>query len=151
MATTCSHILTNVSAHSETGAPSHSQEVSPISSATLHTYATLHSQPTEPLRPTTPQTGQNNYVPSQQPRKFERSPGLPRWSESHVMSSHHAIVSEKGFRNPLKRVKLLRRIKNALAIVMGKLIHTPLLTSYTLICIYQTLLTIIVFSTLGRL
>ena len=124
MASTCSNILTNASASSETRVPSHSRDVSTISS-TLHTNTTVHSQPTEPLllRPTTPEAGQCRDVPSHRSRSSERSLGFPGWSQSHVMSSHAAaIVSEKGSKNPLKRVKLLRWIKNGLAILMGKLI-----------------------------
>jgi len=122
MAATCSHVLTNVTAHPEIRVPSHSRDLSTISSATLHTNTTVHSQPTEPLlRPTTPQAGQHYDIPSHQSRDSTRL--LPRWSQSHVMSHRHsaAIVSEKGLeRNPIKRVKSLRRIKNALAILMGK-------------------------------
>lgn len=121
MAATCSHISTNASAPS---APSHSRDVSTISSTLVHTNTTVHSQPTEPLlRPTTPEAGQHRDVPSHPSRSSERSLGLPGWSQSHIMSSHtEGIASEKGFKNPLKRVKLLRWIKNGLAIVMGKLI-----------------------------
>ena len=123
MAASSSHILTNVSVPSESRVLSHSRDVSAISS-TLHTNTTVHSQPTEPLlRPTTPEAGKYRDVPSHRSRSSERSLRLPPWSQSHVMSSHAApIVSEKGFKNPLKRVKLLRWIKNGLAIVMGKLI-----------------------------
>lgn len=126
MAATCSNILTNASVPSESRVPSHSRDVSTISS-TLHTNTTVHSQPTEPfLRPTTPKAGQYRDAPSHRSRSSERSLGLPPWSQSHVMSSHAApTVSEKGFKNPLKRVKLLRWIKNGLAIVMGKLIFYP--------------------------
>jgi hypothetical protein len=123
MAATCSHILSNASVPSDSRIPSHSRDVSTISS-TLQTNTTVHSQPTEPLlRPTTPKAGQYRDVPSHRSRSFERSLGLPRWSQSHVMSSYATpIVSEKSFKTPLKRVKLLRWIKNGLAIVMGKLI-----------------------------
>ena len=124
MADTCSHILNNASTPS---APSHSRDVSTISS-TLHTNTTVHSQPTEPLlRPTTPEARRHRDTPSHPSRSSERSLGLPGWSQSHIMSSHAvATVSEKGFKNPLKRVKLLRWIKNGLAIVMGKLISLSL-------------------------
>lgn len=124
MAATCSHIITNTSLPSESQKPSHSRDVS-TNSSTLHTNTTVHSQPIEPLlRPTTPKAGQYHDVPSRRSGSSERLPGLPRWSQSHVMSSHAApIVSEKGLKNPLKRVKLLRWIKNGLTIVMGKLIH----------------------------
>ena len=121
MAATCSHILTNASGPSESRVPSHSRDVSTISS-TLHTNTTVHSQPTEPLlRPTTPEARQIRDVPSHRSRSSDRSLRLPQWSQSHVMSSHAApIVSEKGSKAPLKRVKLLRWIKNGLAVVMGK-------------------------------
>ena len=124
MAATCSHISTNASVPSESRVPFHSRNVSTISS-TLHTNTTVHSQPTEPLlRPTTPETGQNRDGPSHRSRSSEISLGPPQWSQSHVMSSQATpIVSqEKGFKNPKKRVKLLRWIKNGLAIVMGKLV-----------------------------
>ena len=125
MAATCSHISTNASAPSESLVPSHSRKVSTISS-TLHTNTTVHSQPTEPLlRPTTPEAEKYRDGTSHRLRNSEISLGLPQWSQSHVMRSHAApIVSdkEKGLKNPLKRVKLLRSIKNGLVIVMGKLI-----------------------------
>jgi len=129
MAATCSHILTNTPLPSESQKSSHSRDVS-TNSSTLHTNTTVHSQPTEPLlRPTTPKAGQYRDVPSRRSRSSERLPGLPRWSQSHVMNSHAApIVSEKGFKTPLKRVKLLRWIKNGLTIVMGKLIHSLFFT-----------------------
>ena len=114
-----------VSAHSDIRVPSHSRDLSTISSATfVNTNTTAHSQPTEPLlRPTTPQVGKCYDVSSHRPRSSERSLRLPRWSQSHVMSRRYsaAIVSEKDGRNHLERVKLLRRVKNGLAILMGKL------------------------------
>ncbi|KAF8808746.1 hypothetical protein BYT27DRAFT_7164032 [Phlegmacium glaucopus] len=126
MAAACSHVLTNVPAHSETRRPSHSRDLSIVSSATLHTNTTttVHSQPIEPLlRPTTPRAGHDHDVSSHQSRNPETLLGLPRWSQSRIMSLRHsaAILSDKGFteRNPLKRVKLLRRIKNVLAILMA--------------------------------
>ena len=125
MAATCSHISTNASAPSESLVPSHSRKVSTTSS-TLHTNTTVHSQPTEPLlRPTTTEAEKHRDGTSHRLRSSEISLGLPQWSQSHVVSSHAApIVSdkEKGLKNPLKRVKLLRSIKNGLVIVMGKLI-----------------------------
>ena len=123
MAATCSRTLTNASVPSESRVPSHSRNVSTISS-TLHTSTTVHSQPTEPLlRPTTPEAGKYRDDSSHRSRSSEISLGLPQWSQSHVITSHAApIVSEKekGLKNPLKRAKLLRSIKNGLVIVMGK-------------------------------
>ena len=134
MAATYSHILTNASIPSEPRVSSHSRNVSTISS-TLHTNTTVHSQPTKPLlRPTTPEAGQYRDGPSHPSRNSEISLGLPQWSRSHVMSSHAApIVSEKekGFKKSLKRVKLLRWIKNGLAFVRGKL---KLYCIFTLLC-----------------
>ena len=171
MAATSSHILTNVSVSSESRVPSHSRNVSTISS-TLHTNTTAQSHPTEPLlRPTTHGAQQYRDGPSHRSRSSELSLGHPQWSRSHVMGSHAApIVSEKkGPKNHLKRVKLLRWIKNGLAIVMGKLIlylylvcgwkqsealahhNTTFSAPYIFISIYRTSLTIVIFSALGRL
>jgi hypothetical protein len=164
MAPTCSHILTNAKVPSESRVPSHSRNVSIISS-TLHTNTTVHSQPTEPLlRPTTPKAEQYCDGPSHRPRNSEIALGQPRWSQSHVMSSHAVpIVSDKGLKKPLKRVKLLRWIRNGLAIVMGKLLlylvcswkQSESLAPYQhlifIFAIYRTSLTIVIFSALGRL
>lgn len=120
MATT---ISTNIPVHSETRVPSHPRDLSPISSGTTYTNTTMHSQLAEPLlRPTTPKAGQHYDVPPRRLRSSEKSLGLPRWSHSHITSSRHSAVtiSEKGFKSPLKRVKLLRWIKNTLSILMGK-------------------------------
>ena len=125
MAATYSHILNNASIPSESRVPSRSRNISTISS-TVHTNTTLQSQPTEPLlRPPIPEAGQYRDGPSHRSRSSEMSLGLPQWSQRHVMNSHAApIVSEKERirKNPLKRVKLLRWIKNVLAIVMGKFV-----------------------------
>lgn len=165
MAATRSSILTNVSVHTEAR---HSRDLSTISTATAHTNNTAHSQPTEPLlSPTTPQAGHHHDVSSHRSRNSERSLGLPGWSQSHVMNRRHsaAIVSEKGFRNPLKRVKSLLWIKNGLVVLMGTFssylccclgmdsFH-PHCQPFQLLFVFASIkrcLTIAIFSALGHL
>jgi len=103
----------------------HSRNLSTISSATLHTSTTLHSQPYEPLlRPITPGSGHYDVV-SRQSRPSERILSLPRWSrsQSNVMS-HSPILDEKKEyvteRKSRTPGQMLRWSKKALETIMGK-------------------------------
>jgi len=104
----------------------HSRNLSTISSTTLHTSTTLHSQPYEPLlRPITPGSGHYDVV-SRQSRPSERILSLPRWSrsQSNVMSRHSPILDEKKEyvteRKSRKPGQMLRWSKKALETIMGK-------------------------------
>ncbi|KAF8150002.1 hypothetical protein B0H34DRAFT_732058 [Crassisporium funariophilum] len=100
----------------------HSRNMSTISSATLQTSTTLHSQPNEPLlRPMTPRSAEYYDVRSHQSRSSDRSLALPRWSQSRIMSRRPSAVDEKrsySERNPRRRVKVLRWTKNAVEFIM---------------------------------
>ncbi|KAF8968122.1 hypothetical protein BDZ97DRAFT_1916343 [Flammula alnicola] len=101
----------------------HSRNISTVSSATLHTSTTLHSQPYEPLlRPTTPASGEYYDVASHQSRHSDRILALPRWSPSNVISRDPSIVKEKKEYTERKsrgRTTLLRWSKNTLQTLMA--------------------------------
>lgn len=71
---------------------SHSRNVSTLSSATLHTSTTMHSQPTEPLlNPTSPEAVAYYDQISQQPRDADGTPARMRWGTPPALEA----VSEK--------------------------------------------------------
>ncbi|KAF9563231.1 hypothetical protein CPC08DRAFT_760993 [Agrocybe pediades] len=103
----------------------HSRNLSTVSSATLHTNTTLHSQPYEPLlRPISPGSGEYYDVVSQQSRQqSDRILSLPRWSQSNVLSRHSTPHDEKSSypseRRFKKRINVLRLSKNILQGIMA--------------------------------
>ncbi|KAH9481359.1 hypothetical protein JR316_0005884 [Psilocybe cubensis] len=101
----------------------HSRNLSTVSSVTLHTNTTLHSQPYEPLlRPISPGSGEYYDVVSHQSRQSDRVLSLPRWSQSNVISRSVSVIDEKksfSDRKPQRRRAVMRWSKNTLQLVMA--------------------------------
>ncbi|KIM39846.1 hypothetical protein M413DRAFT_446765 [Hebeloma cylindrosporum] len=99
----------------------HSRNLSTISSTTLHTNTTLHSQPYEPLlRPISGGSGEYYDVVSHQSGISDRILALPRWSQTNVNPRSPSIVDEKREfteRKPWRRIKVLHWSKNILLII----------------------------------
>lgn len=102
----------------------HSRNISTVSSVTLHTSNTHHSQPYEPLlRPISPGSGEYYDVVSHQSRPSDRILSLPRWSQSNVLARSISPMDEKksySDRRPRKRQIVMRWSKNILQTVMGQ-------------------------------
>ncbi|KDR76223.1 hypothetical protein GALMADRAFT_139952 [Galerina marginata CBS 339.88] len=100
----------------------HSRNLSTVSSVTLHTNTTFHSQPYEPLlQPIASAPREHHDVISHQSRHSDRILSLPRWSQSNVMTSP-SIHDEKVLyteRKPRGGARLLRWSKNVLQTIMA--------------------------------
>ncbi|KIM41845.1 hypothetical protein M413DRAFT_445054 [Hebeloma cylindrosporum] len=103
----------------------HSRNLSTISSATLLTSTTLHSQPTEPLlQPAVPEEVAESYFDqvARQPRNPDGTPARLHWNDSHALETDPMRVGEKGRgreRGIGKRTKRWKRVKEILEIIMA--------------------------------
>lgn len=129
-----SHIMAYSSAHTvshttESSEPQstlvHSRNLSTVSSATLHTNTTLHSQPHEPLlRPITPASGEYYDVGSHPSKDSDQNLALPRWSQ--IVSRDPSVLKEKKSyteRNPsrpLTRTLVRQWSKRLLQTILGE-------------------------------
>jgi hypothetical protein len=109
----------------------HSQNLSTISSTTLHTNAsaTLHSQPYEPLLSRiSAGSGESYDVVSHQSRPSDGILPLPRWSPTNVNPKSLPSVNEKEEytgRKPRRRVRILRWSRNVLLVIRGRVCLAP--------------------------
>jgi hypothetical protein len=103
----------------------HSRNLSTISSATLFTTTTHHSQPTEPLlQPSVPGEAAESYFDqvARQPRNPDGTPARLQWNDSNALETDPIVVGEKGRgrgRRIGKRSQRWKRVKQILEIIMG--------------------------------
>jgi len=106
----------------------HSRNFSTISSATLLTTTTYHSQPTEPLlQPAVPGEVTESYFDQvvRQPRSPDGTPARLQWNDSHALETDLFVAGEKGRgrgRTLGIHSQRWKRVKQILEITMGMFI-----------------------------
>lgn len=106
----------------------HSRNLSTISSATLLTNTTHHSQPTEPLlQPAVPGEVAESYFDqvARQPRNPDGTPSRLQWNDSHALETDPIVMGEKGRgrgRRIWTRSQRWKGVKQILGILMGMFI-----------------------------
>ena len=102
----------------------HSRNFSTVSSATLLTTTTHHSQPTEPLlQPAVPGEVTESYFDQvvRQPRSPDGTPARLQWNDSHALETDLFVAGEKGRgqgRTLGKRSRRWTKVKKILEIIM---------------------------------
>lgn len=102
----------------------HSRTFSTISSATLFTNTTLHSQPTEPLLQTTPRATVHTdsyFAPiAGESRNPDGTPGRIRWEDPLALDGDPTSEKSRWQGGRRKPARWRRRVKLILDIVIGK-------------------------------